>query len=88
MFGRDAGGASANAEVDVVGADNRADRRLEVEQPRPSRFAAEVGILRRRLAIERSGHAKTVSNDGVVGENRRILVWPPFERGSVVSVGD
>ena len=42
LFGRDAGGAPANAEVDVVGAVDGADRLLEVEEAWPSRFSAEV----------------------------------------------
>jgi hypothetical protein len=41
LFAR-AGGASANAEVDVVGAIDGADRLLEVEEAWPSGFAAEV----------------------------------------------
>jgi hypothetical protein len=42
LFGCDAGGASANAEVDVVAAVDGADRLLEVEEAWPSGFAAEV----------------------------------------------
>ena len=42
LFGCDAGGASANAEVDVVAAVHVADWLLEVEEAWPSGFAAEV----------------------------------------------
>jgi hypothetical protein len=42
LFGGDAGGAPANAEVDVVSAVDDADWLLEVEEARPSGFAAEV----------------------------------------------
>ncbi len=48
---------------------------------------AEVSVVRTRLAIERSGHAKTVCHDGVVRQDRGVLVWPPFECCSTVSVG-
>src|SRR5436190_10179975 len=49
---------------------------------------AEISVVRTRLAVERSGHAKTVCHDGVVREDGGVLVWPPFERGAAVSVGD
>src|SRR5207302_1431066 len=41
LFGCDTGGASANAEVEVVAAVDRADWLLEVEQSRATGFAAE-----------------------------------------------
>ena len=41
-------------------------RRLKADGVTGAAKVAEVSIVRTRLAIERSGHAKTVCHDGVV----------------------